>query len=390
MITVLADDLSGAAEVAGACHTHGLAAEVQITPRPTPAAALCLDADTRALPPHLAQQRSAELARALRIRPGSLFKKADSVLRGPIAAEVAGLLAALDLPRALLVPANPARGRIIRGGQYLIHDQPLAQTEFADDPEHPARTSDVVERLTSNPGLPITVVRPGDTLPPAGLIVGETTTPADLLHWAARLDNCTLPAGSAAFFDAWLARIGGAATPPAPALADVPKRTLVVSGTTSLASRAFCRECETRGVPVLRMPPELFAGQVTPVLEAQWEAATRRALNEHPLAVVAIDQPLHPSPDWPARLRASLAGLVASVLAHGGVGRLFIEGGATARAIVERLGWVRLAVRAELAPGIVALQPLGAAAPLVILKPGSYPWPDLVKESLYGQVAPAN
>jgi uncharacterized protein YgbK (DUF1537 family) len=170
--------------------------------------------------------------------------------------------------------------------------------------------------------------------------------------------------------------MGEAATPPGPALPDLPERTLVVSGTTSLASRAFCRECEARGVPVLRMPPELFAGQLSPVAEAHWESATRRALNEHPLAVVAIDQPLHPSPDWPARLRASLAGLVASVLAHGGVGRVYIEGGATARAIVERLGWVRLAVRAELAPGLVALQPLGVVAPLVIPKPGSYPWPD--------------
>jgi 4-hydroxythreonine-4-phosphate dehydrogenase len=95
MITVLADDLSGAAEAAGACHTRGLPAEVQTAPRPTSAAALCLDADTRSLPPPAAQERSAHLAAALRDRSPLIFKKADSLLRGPIAAEVAGLLAAL-------------------------------------------------------------------------------------------------------------------------------------------------------------------------------------------------------------------------------------------------------------------------------------------------------
>jgi uncharacterized protein YgbK (DUF1537 family) len=78
------------------------------------------------------------------------------------------------------------------------------------------------------------------------------------------------------------------------------------------------------------------------------------------------------------------------VLAGSGVGRLYVEGGATARAIVERLGWVRLAVHAELAPGIVALQPIGAAAPLVIPKPGSYPWPDPIKDSMYGRLPAAH
>ena len=63
------------------------------------------------------------------------------------------------------------------------------------------------------------------------------------------------------------------------------------------------------------MPPELFAGAESTLAEARWETATRRALGHNPLAVIAIDQPRHPAPDWPARLRASLAGLVASVLA---------------------------------------------------------------------------
>jgi uncharacterized protein YgbK (DUF1537 family) len=89
---------------------------------------------------------------------------------------------------------------------------------------------------------------------------------------------------------------------------------------------------------------------------------------------MAIDRPLHPAPDWPQSLRLTLASVVSSVLAGGGVDRLYVEGGATARAIVERLGWVRLRVVVCFAPGIVGLQTLGVSAPLLVLKPGSYAW----------------
>lgn len=417
MITVLADDLSGAAEVAGACHARGLAAEVQIAPRPTSVEALCLDADTRSLSPDAAYERATQLIHALRSQPARLFTKVDSVLRGPVAAEIAGLLRASELPRALLVPANPARGRVVRAGQYFVNGLLLTETEFAHDPEHPARTADVADLLDHASGLPVSVIRPGEALPPAGIIVGEAASPEDLAHWAAHVDERTLPAGAAEFFNAWLEANRGP-YPPAPFSPTAPLRgpwpasegdtsnsddvephlfshpsrgdaeqeagdeggtrpphTLIVSGSTSIAGRDFCRKCEARGAPVMRMPPELFAGAEGAVAEARWEAATRRALAKHLLVVVAIDQPHHPAHGWPARLRASLAGLVASVLAGSGVDRLYIEGGSTARAIVERLGWVRLRVCAQLAPGIVALRPVGVVTPLLILKPGSYSWP---------------
>lgn len=390
MITVVADDLSGAAEVAGAAHRLGLAAEVQTAPHHT-SAALCLDADTRALPPEEAEARAGQLARLLAERAAPRFVKVDSVLRGPVAATLAGLLRAFGLPRALLVPANPGRGRVIAEGQYLIHGQPLSQTEFARDPEHPALTAEVAALLGQASPLPVHVVRPGAALPADGLVVGEAASPADLAHWAGRIDGGTLPAGAAEFFEAWLRRQGRDPAVRPAALDGLGRgKALLVSGSTSAASRDFCRDCEARGVPVLRMPPELFAGAASAVAEARWEAATRRALAARPLVVVAIDQPRHPAPDWPARLRASLAALVASVLAGGGVDQLLLEGGATARAIVDRLGWVRLRVRAELAPGIVALQPIETPVPLVVLKPGSYAWPNPIQELPYAFTPPTH
>ena len=50
MILVVADDLSGAAELAGIAFAHGLTAEVQTELQPrTDAQVICLDTDTRRL-----------------------------------------------------------------------------------------------------------------------------------------------------------------------------------------------------------------------------------------------------------------------------------------------------------------------------------------------------
>jgi hypothetical protein len=40
------------------------------------------------------------------------------------------------------------------------------------------------------------------------------------------------------------------------------------------------------------------------------------------------------------------------------------------------MGWHRLAVKEELAPGVVTLSVIGSASELLTLKPGSYRWPE--------------
>ena len=40
------------------------------------------------------------------------------------------------------------------------------------------------------------------------------------------------------------------------------------------------------------------------------------------------------------------------------------------------MGWQRLAVKSELAPGVVTLSVIDGGAPLLTIKPGSYAWPE--------------
>jgi uncharacterized protein YgbK (DUF1537 family) len=58
------------------------------------------------------------------------------------------------------------------------------------------------------------------------------------------------------------------------------------------------------------------------------------------------------------------------------IDRICIEGGATASALVRRMKWKRMTVCRSYASGVVALA-VGGPKPLeLVIKPGSYDWPD--------------
>ena len=77
----------------------------------------------------------------------------------------------------------------------------------------------------------------------------------------------------------------------------------------------------------------------------------------------------------PSALAKQLAQAGATVLREISVGRLLLEGGATAAAVVRELGWTRLCACEVAAPGTGTLRPFGLAAPILSIKPGSYDWP---------------
>lgn len=70
-----------------------------------------------------------------------VYKKVDSTFRGNAGAEISGLMDALEIQHALIVPALPTHGRITRGGKIYVHGTLLEETEFANDPKAPVRDS---------------------------------------------------------------------------------------------------------------------------------------------------------------------------------------------------------------------------------------------------------
>jgi D-threonate/D-erythronate kinase len=137
LATVIADDLSGAADCGAAFAAFGLDTFVALggTLALPPARVVALDTDSREAPSEVAagRVRSAAL-RALGEGSQALYKKIDSTLRGNVGAEVAAAyraaVEALPGPRPLVVatPAFPSAGRIVRRGRVLVAGVPLEET----------------------------------------------------------------------------------------------------------------------------------------------------------------------------------------------------------------------------------------------------------------------
>ncbi|SEQ48356.1 Uncharacterized conserved protein YgbK, DUF1537 family [Devosia sp. YR412] len=117
-LAVVADDLTGALDAAAPFAARGLSTVVALgvdgleAALASGAAVIGVSTDSREIAPELAQQAVAECVSRL---PAGLeiFKKVDSRLKGNIAEE----LDALRFERALVVPAIPAFGRVVRDGR---------------------------------------------------------------------------------------------------------------------------------------------------------------------------------------------------------------------------------------------------------------------------------
>ncbi|HTL66147.1 MAG TPA: four-carbon acid sugar kinase family protein [Lacunisphaera sp.] len=346
MIAVIADDLSGAAELAGAALRHGLTAEVQLAFAPGVGAdVVCLTTESRSLAAEDAARRVAEVTRAvMATRPRWIFKKCDSVLRGPVMAEARAVAQAAGKSRIVILAANPSRQRIVREGNYFIGGVPLAETGFARDPEHPRRSSRVADLLG------------GDL---TGVATPDATTTSDPFGQAGAIDDATLPVGGVDFFTALLA-VRCARRPERGESVDPAGPVLAVCGSAAAWDQRR-EQAAALGVPAFSLPPDA--------------AAIDRALREAGRALVGIGSGPAVGGQRPEQLLARLATALGEVIGRGAVRSLLLEGGATAAAIVSAAGWSRLSVLAAPAPGVTALRPVGAGGPLLFIKPGSYDWP---------------
>lgn len=376
MRVVIADDITGAVELAGIGWCYGLAVSLQrdLSAAPQDSDLLVLDTDSRSLSESEARERVARAAAC--VRPGDwVFKKVDSVLRGQVRAECTKLAQRLGKESVRLCPANPSLGRTVEAGCLRIAGKPLSQTGFAQDPEWPAATDRVAELLERSPGWACRTAADARKAGEGQLAAGDVTSAADLLRWAGTVDETCLPAGGGDFFEALLQRQGlrqdrraDWACPPGPCL--------LVCGSTAAASRALVARLEQAGRAICDMPRDLFAGTAdSSATIARWAAELCAALARHGLAVLAIRHPVIADGALARRLAAQCAQAVRQVLLRSPVRVLLVEGGATAAAILAASGHARWTMAGEIRRGVGVLRPCGEDLELV-LKPGSYSWPE--------------
>ncbi|MFI2908333.1 four-carbon acid sugar kinase family protein [Streptomyces sp. PDY-4] len=192
-VVALADDLSGAAEVAALL---GLPARLALRPAdlglsPAPGEAVVVDLDSRYLDEGAAAAAVRAAVRAVRaagrvssgagrdadgnlaegrafraVNSGAVdggplwFKKCDSLLRGPVGAEAAAF--AEDAEVLVIATALPAARRVVRGGVVLVDGVPLHESAAWRAEERAAPRS-VAGALAPLPvtGVPLETVRRG-------------------------------------------------------------------------------------------------------------------------------------------------------------------------------------------------------------------------------------
>ena len=381
---VIADDITGAAELAGIAFDHGQTVRLLCgCPIDCDTVAACgttvIATDTRSMTEVGAAAETRRLVEVWKEQDCPsifqsfnffIFKKTDSALRGHVVAELQALMEATGYRRAVYLPANPSKGRIIRDGVYYIRevsderlevrDVPIHETAFSYDPEFPARTSVLKERFPDAGAK--------------GIIMPDAESEDDIRRVIAQYDDGqTLFAGAADLFTALLeVQIRQDADTPHSSFPIPPlEHTLILCGSTQSKPLDI-------GIPVVPMPRAVYDGEQT---AADWLSAITPQLSAATSLILTIPHTHRTGKAIAVHLRtvmAEMARLLVTtkypLLLEGDKGRLhlIIEGGATAWATLQALGWTEFEIQRQVAPGVVQMSATNGT--LVTLKPGSYPW----------------
>jgi D-threonate/D-erythronate kinase len=370
-VGIIADDLTGAADTGVQLARAGYRTAVAFRDAPIPPAedldAVALDTDSRAMPAGFAAKRVMEAGLTVR-EAYIVYKKLDSTLRGPIAAELAAALGASGRDRAVVAPAFPAAGRTTVEGVQLVRGVPVDETEAKDDPRTPvheghvptllaAAFPSVVSLSAEDLADPATVRR---ALEEARCVVADAARDEDLeaLVRAVPDPSEVLWAGSAGLAVA-LGRVY-----PGPHTATTPSartsRVLVVVGSLSKVARGQLRSLKEHGcaaVPVSGVGGEALG-------------KTREALSGGACAA------LHSAED---RISSGagdvveiLAGVVGPLSEENLFDALVLTGGDTAVGVARRLGAVGVRLEGEVEPGIPVGTLIGPKPYRVVTKAGAF------------------
>ena len=285
----------------------------------------------------------------------SLFKKTDSALRGHVVAELTALMEATGCQRAVYLPANPSKGRTIKNGIYHINNVPIHETAFSYDPEFPAKTSVLRERFPDAEAK--------------GIIMPDAEREEDIRKVVAKYnDGKTLFAGAADLFAAVLGDHGDGSDDPFFTENGITQNcphdhfkssTLILCGSTQ--SKPLDLD-----IPVAAMPREVYDGSEDISI---WNT---NAYQEKHSLILTIPYTHRTGKTVAVHLRTMMARKAKELVTEHCPQHLIIEGGATAWATLQALGWTQFDITAQLAPGVVQMSATNGT--LVTLKPGSYPW----------------
>lgn len=131
---IIADDLTGACDT-GACFARfGFKTFVALKPGSiySDAEVLVCSTQSRSISERAAVQavRQVVTNHIVQASRPFIYKKIDSTLRGHPGAELRAVLEVSGEQRAVVSPAFPSQGRLVRSGRLVVHGKPLEETIF--------------------------------------------------------------------------------------------------------------------------------------------------------------------------------------------------------------------------------------------------------------------
>ena len=397
---IVADDLTGATDSGAQLARAGYRVAVAFHDAPLPPSedldAVVVDTDSRQLDPESARALVSEAVRRLR-DARILYKKIDSTLRGPIAAELEAALQKSRRPGAIIAPAFPGNGRTTSNGVQMVHGEPVHETRFAEAPGTPVREGHIPSLLTEA-GLPEVGTlnvedlsepdRVRDVLEKYPWVVADAAEDAHLRSLVETIPDPTrvLWVGSAGLARALVEVYSGPRLRESlsngnngGAPGDV---ILVVVGSTNEVSRGQLRRLESEpGVEAVALSASALAAGKDRLAENALQTAGEFLGSGKSVALYATDDDL---PEGSAgRIVDALSRVAAGLSDEGLFDALVLTGGDTAVHVSRRLGARGIMLEGEIESGVARGSLIGPRPYRVITKAGGFGNPETLLHALH-------
>lgn len=411
----IADDFTGATDLAGMLVRHGMRAVQTIGVPEIPASEIDADAvivalKSRTIPVDEAIFQSLEALEWLQagacqrfyFKYCSTFDSTDTGNIGPVAE---ALLDALGADQAIVCPAFPENGRTVFKGYLYAGDVLLNESGMQDHPLTPMTDPNLVRILARQSSkavglLDYRTIRKGVDAARAQLaalagdgrqlVIADATDEDDLRTLASATSHQILSTGGsglavgmpAAFEAAGLFEMQSAAAD----LPEISGKGAIISGSCSRATNEQVARF-ARNYPVFQINPLEFAEGKDLAAEAlEW---AKKQIKDGPVLIYATDNPDGVEAAQDALGREKVGALVEDALAtiaaglrDMGVSRMVVAGGETSGAVVQKLNIGALRIGPEIDPGVPWCVSIGGQKMAVALKSGNFGGPDFFENAL--------
>jgi uncharacterized protein YgbK (DUF1537 family) len=361
-LAIIADDVTGACDTAACFAGNGLktfvalATEQLAGPLP-PAQVVAVTTESRHGSADAAIEATRRAAEAIlsQGRPGLIYKKMDSTLRGHAGPELRAVAQVCGAGRMLVAPAFPDQGRTTVNGRQCVHGRPLELTSL------PALFGPYAAGCVR--ALSLAQVRAGEdalaqlmaqTEPALFVADAETNDDLAALAGAAWRAGLTLLCGSAGLARAVAARMQTGRPPKGVARhvrGDGP--VLIVAGSQHSATAGQVDDAGQCGMLVLRVAQD---GVLPADRRALVADAATSLTNGRPVVLSMVgSQPCAQGPGGVARFLAETAN---DILSRASVAGVVLTGGDIAAAACSAFGARWIGLDGEVVPGI----PIGRLA----------------------------